>query len=482
MQIKLLESSRDNYFKKLFKGVFWHSFASIGTKFFPFILTIIMTRYLTLIEFGELSFMLAMYTSLMPITDIGLTQSLQKFVYEYDNKDYVVITSFFLRIFISIVIGIVCIVADFIFRAFHGFSYIVFVMLLFASFQIPISGLNAKLQFKKASLLSFGLGLGSILLTILFLYFGLRVTSIAWGQALSFFLIGIVAFKISLKAFGVPPLDSLINMGVKFSKFGFFVMLTTTINALIPQVGIFALTWLGHPVQAGMFRIATTVASPIIILGSIIILPLQPILAEINKDNKEKLVYFFQNLIDKLNMLLIPTLCIGLIISDNLIIVIAGTKFSGATLVFKWILFSNIFYIYFYIIQAVPLILNEVKLIAVASISTLFIIIFLNTLLTNYFQLIGAGISILISNLFSCLVMCYYLVSRLKFKINFKKSLYYFFSTIIVCLIILVMTHYIFSNSLRLVQLAISIIISIIVYPLLIINKKKIYLLGNKLT
>ena len=222
-------------FGQLLNGIFWNAFAVLGTKGLPFLQALVLTRFLSPDEFGSLSFVVAVYTTVSPIVDWGLAYSLQKQVAESDNKDSTILLAFVMRVILSMIVGGICWSMDVRGHVFRGYGFYVFLWVVFSSFQVPLFALNAQLLYWQGSILTFSLGLWTVLLTFAGIWMGLRIIAPLWAQALAFLLVGGIGMRLALRHFTLRP-DQWRREWFDILKFGFSVMIIGTLTAFTPQV------------------------------------------------------------------------------------------------------------------------------------------------------------------------------------------------------------------------------------------------------
>jgi O-antigen/teichoic acid export membrane protein len=262
--------------RQIFHGSLWYGLAIVVNRFLPGILTIVLAWWLEQRELGAVSFVLAYYSVLLVGADWSIAYSLQKLIPENSARaGQVGWTALFVRLAFSTALGGACWVLDAATGMFHGYGWLLGMMLIASALGTIVYIYNARCEFAKGSLFSMGVYLLWLPLALVLVKLGFRIIGPLIALCISFAGIGLPGFLLSPVLRGRAAF--LRPIAREILRFGGWATLATLFSGFADQVGILVVAYAIGDTQAGIFKVAATFGVLPALLGMIVVLPLMPV-------------------------------------------------------------------------------------------------------------------------------------------------------------------------------------------------------------
>lgn len=268
----------DRVIGRLLAGGTWNTLSVVVSRLLPNVFVLILAFLVPPAILGVYSYILASYTVLSLLADLGIAFSLQNFVQENpEETPRIATTALTLRFISSLLLAGLCVAADAAWNALRGSGLLVGILLFGSAFGTTFYVLNARLKFKRASLLGMGRTVLWFLLAVGLALAGTPVLGPILALAASFVPVGVLAVILEKDLFG-----GRISWPVagRLLKFGVLMTLASAFAVLTSQTGILALTYLASATQVGIYRIASTFGLAPMLISEGLILPLLPLIKE----------------------------------------------------------------------------------------------------------------------------------------------------------------------------------------------------------
>lgn len=384
-------------FAELRSGTFWNACSAGLARIVPALLTIVLAWMLTPRELGAISFVLAYYGMLVVFADWGIVYALQKFIpANREQLPSIAWTSLFVRLGTSITLGALCWALDSSVHIFRGYGLYIGILLVSSSFGIIIFIHFAELRFVHGGLIAtciqlLWLGLGTLLVAM-----GFGVSGPVWGLAIPYTIIGIIGFC----------LDSDLRRKIHFDKrtaiellgFGAWATLASGMLVFVNQIGILALAYLRGETEAAVFKVASTLSMPPIIVCTLLLQPLLPFAARSLRCEPEEAIALLRLLIRYLLMIGIPLLVGGLILARPLVETFFNTTYLDGVWSLRILLFANSLTMLFTTLSAIPFMGSGLKYLARTNVIVAVVALITNILLVRSWGTTGAALAQLLSS------------------------------------------------------------------------------------
>jgi O-antigen/teichoic acid export membrane protein len=260
-------------------GTLTFGLAVLVTRVSSMVLVLVMSRLITPTDLGLVSYILAVYTVANVVCDVGLSASLPRFVSRARRPDQLIAHALVLRIAVSMAAGLVIWTTDQTWQLFRGAGAQIGFLVACSAFTAAVSVLDASLRFIPSALTRAVVGIGWIIGAVVLVDLGLPV----WGPVLAYGLAMIVAglptFWISLRrhthGFQRAVFRDLVTVGTR-------VVTVLALTSITSQAGVVMLAYLRGDEAAAMYRVASIVAAPPLLLAAAIGDPLTNLVARLD--------------------------------------------------------------------------------------------------------------------------------------------------------------------------------------------------------
>ena len=259
----------------LLVGGTWNTISVVLSRFLPNLLVVILALFVEPAELGVYSYILASYTVLSLFADLGIAFSLQKFIQEnVAETPRMATTALTVRLLSSMVLGAACLAVDHLWGALKGQGLYVGLLLVSSAFGTTVYVLNARLKYKKASLLTMARTVIWFGLAIVLVSAGWHVTGPVWSLVAAFVLIGLLTILLERPLFA-PRLDwSFARQAVLF---GVPMTAASGFSVLASQAGVLGIAYLLTESEVGIYKLATILGTIPMLLGDGLVIPLLPL-------------------------------------------------------------------------------------------------------------------------------------------------------------------------------------------------------------
>ena len=401
-----------------------YSLASLLNSAIPFLLLPILTHYLNPEEYGIISMFGLLQSIVGVFSGLSIYGAVQREYFHLNGNEYKeYVGNCIVILFLSTVLVTILI------YLFSGFieeissikKDLFWIIILISFYQFVILSLTsiyrAKMEAIKFSIFQIGLTIINVGLSILFVVaLKLGYLGRIYAQLIAYILIGTLALIILIKNY------SIIKINYEYIKRA----LSFGIPLIPHALGGFFITMTGRLIishelgleQAGLYALGTQLGSIIGILADSFNKAYSPWLYEkLNKNDnrtKRKIVKFTY-----LYFILIIVASVILGLSSPFVInIIAGKQYHNAYNVVMWIALGNAFNGMYFMVTNYIFYAYKTHILAIITIITGIINIFLTFFMVKYMKLVGAALSFMIVNAIS-FILTWYLSSRL-YKMPWK--------------------------------------------------------------
>jgi stage V sporulation protein B len=406
---------------------------SVITAIFAYILRIYVARTYSVEDYGLLYAMLAFFSFILILVDVGLFQSMIKKIAEYRSKDDeqsvkdLLFTSFVIQSFFAGIISIVLLIfSNYINNNFfHNSNILFFYIFLFWILTYPLTYfvIAYLLGYEKTTwwALSELMKIVSILIVSVILYsFTQSIISVFIGYALMNLLLILMFFIVNINFF-IP-----FNFHFRFRlvypnllTYGIYVVIAGTASIILIQTDTLMITYLLGLTSVGIYQAAVPLATILITIIAPITAVLLSRVSNLWAQKKKKEIESLLLLVQKYLLIIVMPITLTLALFANLVISILFTnQYSSAThpliiLSFAFMI-SAISSILIYTLIAIG---NAKKVMYIVIFGAI-INLFGNYFLINIYNITGAAISTLITSVIMFIMLRYALGKKL--IINFK--------------------------------------------------------------
>lgn len=454
---------------KLVSGGIWNFTAVLSTKILPNLLVIILALLISPAELGVYSFIISTYTVLSLIADFGIVYSLQKFMQESPTRaTSLSTTSFAVRVVSSFTLAAVSILLDIRWRVFQGQSLLISLLLVTSSFGIFVYALNARMEYRKTSLLMILRNIISFSFSLLLVAMGVRIAGPIYSLSGAYVIVGVLTIILARSYFSLK-LDWTAARKMIYS--GIFMTIATTLNIFVAQFGILALTFLSSRENVGIYKIATTFGMLPMLLGDGIILPLLPLIKKAiheGNDHAAKIIVLLTRYLIVGGLAIVTS---GLIAAKPLISLLYGARYQDAVWPLRILLLAGFLGMIYTVIISILLMSDSLKRASVVCIIVALLCVGCNLAMVPKYTMMGAALSVCIA--FTLGLILAGMKSRALFHFHFewKKYSIYAISSAEITAILWMATRFLKT---RLFQLAEGILVAPVLYLMVLYAQKGI--------
>lgn len=442
-----------SYIKKLIEGSSFIFIIGILAAFIAFLTRIVLTRNLSLEEYGLFCAVFVFVSFFSFLRNLGLGASLIKYIPEFRVKERfdliksVIIITSSLRIFISLVFAIAFfLLSDFL--AIHYFhnplaSQLLKILSVFflLSALIDITR-NLFEAFQKPfwfPFVDFSKNLFVLGFILLFFYFGLGVLSPVLAYLAMVFMLPLIFLPVILRSFKFSKYKLVLSKELvkKFFIFGMPFVFVSISAIVIAQVDTLLLTYFRSLEEVGIYNVVLPFSLLLLQFSSAISVILFPMCSEFwAKGQKERLINAVNFIYRYSFMVVIP---LGLLIfyfTPSLLRIFFGEDYLPGSSAMRILLVGVMLYSIANINQYVIAGIGKPKIVAkIVGLSALFNLLG-NLVLIPIYGIIGAAIMTSLSYILSLVLSLIYLKRLIGLKISIKLWAKILFSGLLMLLII----------------------------------------------
>lgn len=309
-------------------GGTWNTVSVVLSRFLPNLLVIILALFMGPKELGVYSYIIATYTVLSLIADLGIAFSLQKFIQENPAETArMATTALVVRLLSSAALSALCLLTDHLWGALKGRGFYVGLLLLSSAFGTTTFVLNARLKYRKASLLTMARTVFWFGLAVVLVAAGWHITGPVWSLALAF-----VAFG-ALTIFLEQPLFAW-SLDWHFARqaitFGVPMTAASAFSILASQAGVLAIAYLMTESEVGIYKLASIVGMIPMLLGDGLVIPLLPLVKKKMVERSAETAELVRLLVRFLAGAGLFAFGAGVILAGPLIRLVFGATYLGA--------------------------------------------------------------------------------------------------------------------------------------------------------
>jgi O-antigen/teichoic acid export membrane protein len=414
---------------KTFRNIFITMVIGILTAVCGYALRIYLARTYTVAEYGLVYSLIAFFTFVLVLIDLGLSQAVTKKVAELRKKnDINSIKSLFFSVFFFQVLFTTTLSLIFYFYSgffssffFHTDQNLLFKIMILWFWTMPVYFFFVTyfLSYQKTTLWAVSEFFRMLVILILTLIlslkgFGIMSVLIAYGLINIFFFV--IFFPIVRKYINFMFSWKLLSESLKY---GFFVSIGLFGWVIIAQTDTLIITFFRGLEQAGLYQAALPIASILSVFISPIVTVLFSNLSHLwAKKAFKKISSIITQVYTYLLVILLP-LTLTLVVFSNLIInIIFGTKYLGSgillTILSVAFMISGICLITHNVLSSIGLARSASRIILIGGL----ISVIMSVLFVHLWGIIGVSFSVLISYLFIVVLLVKQLYSKVKFKID----------------------------------------------------------------
>ncbi|MDH4196077.1 MAG: oligosaccharide flippase family protein [Candidatus Aminicenantes bacterium] len=256
-------------------GGTWNTVSVVLSRFLPNLLVIILALFMGPRELGVYSYILATYTVLSLFADLGIAFSLQKFIPENPAETArMATTALVVRLLSSAALGALCLLTDHLWKALKGQGFYISLLLVSSAFGTTVFVLNARLKYRKASLLTMARTVFWFGLAVVLVAAGWHITGPIWSLSLAFVVFGLLTIFLEKSLFAWS-LDW--HFARQAISFGVPMTTASAFSILASQAGVLAIAYLMTEGEVGIYKLATIVGMTPMLLGDGLVIPLLPL-------------------------------------------------------------------------------------------------------------------------------------------------------------------------------------------------------------
>jgi O-antigen/teichoic acid export membrane protein len=325
----------------VFCGSLWFGLAILLNRVLPGILIVVLAWWLEPRQLGVISFVLAYYSILLPVADWSISYALQKLIPQNRSQAKEIYwTAMFLRLAISIFLGLVCWGLDATTGIFHGYGLYLAFLLASSVFGTVVYAHNALGNFAKGSLYSMAMYVLWIGIALTLVKAGMPIAGPLVGLVLSFMVLGIYASLLDPSIRG--NVVFLPKVAVEVIRFGLWATLAVVLGGFAGQIGILIVDYVKGDAAAAVFKMAATFGVAPALLGMIVVLPLMPVAREGILNGHDIGASLVLPVTRYLLMLGLPITAAGLVLAPEVISTFTRHNYAGAIWPLRILLGANL--------------------------------------------------------------------------------------------------------------------------------------------
>lgn len=442
------------------------SLGSVSAALFSLITTPIVTRLVIPEEYGQYSLFLLLSNIFIMVALFGLDQAITRFYFEVNvTKLYFQVYKIFILSFIFSTITMLIVIYLFDFNYFKNMYILLsFVIFMISSVNFRIQNLKLRMEQKALlySLMIFISKLIEFIFTLTFIYFFSNdARTLITGIVISMLLSNVFNYIMNKRYIlfksdneKILPIKDLLNYSYPLMISGVFTMVFQVSDKIV-------LNYFGSQHEFGIYTASFKLAALLTIIQQAFSLFWTPYIMK-KYSSGENVQILLENVLVVMKMLLFGMFIILVFIKDYLILFL-GSEYRDGSIFLPFFYFLPIMYVLSEITIVGVYFNSKTKKIIFVTVTTLIVSLFSATLLTYFYNALGASISLAIT-------YTYFFVSRTKigldeyrFKLNKLSIIFLIVSMFIISIISL------FYN-----ELIVTIVSIILFFIYIIINFKEL--------
>ena len=397
-----------------------------------YLVRMVLSRQLILEEFGLFYAVLTFVTFFSVFRDLGLSQSLTKFIPEFlVKKEYEKVKSSIKFVFIANIIISILLAALFIlFSSFLADNYfksalakpvLIILSLYFVLYSIYTVFISIFVGFQKSRLYSLDLFLRNLFVLIgIFVFAGKGVNSPAFAYLFSL-IFGAIIFTVFLfRLFDFSEYKQKISKklaGTLF-RFGFPLMFATVGFIIISQVDTLILTYFRPISEVGIYNVVLPTATLLNMVGSSLALAMIPLISEFWVSKKYlEVKSLIKSVYQRAFIIIVPIGFIIFVFSDFVLKVLFGESFVSGSLALKILSIGAIFFSFAIVNNSILVAVGNPKKVTITILVAAVINLVLNLLLIPTYGLAGAAVATMVSYIFVLLLSTYFVSKSVKIDV-----------------------------------------------------------------
>ncbi len=309
-------------------GGTWNTISVVLSRLLPNLLVLFLALMIRPSELGVYSYILASYTVLSLFADLGIAFSLQKFIQEnLAETARMATTALILRFLSSAGLGAFCLAADAFWGALKGQGHYISLLLVSSAFGITVYVLNARLKYKKASLLTMARTILWFGLAIVLVSAGWHVTGPIWSFAFASVVCGLLTILLEKPLFA-RSFDG--RFARRAILFGLPMTVASGFSILASQAGVLAVAYVMTESDVGIYKLATILGMIPMLLGDGLVIPLLPMFKKTMVERSSETTALIRLIIRFLTGVGLFALGAGLVLARPLISLVFGASYLSA--------------------------------------------------------------------------------------------------------------------------------------------------------
>jgi O-antigen/teichoic acid export membrane protein len=343
----------------LLVGGTWNTVSVVLSRFLPNVLVVILALFVEPSELGVYSYILASYTVLSLFADLGIAFSLQKFIQEnLGETPRMATTALVLRLLSSAALSAACLAADYFWQALKGQGLYISLLLVSSAFGTTIFVLNARLKYKKASLLTMARTVLWFGLALVLVSAGWHITGPVWSFFLAFIVIGLLTVLLERPLFAAS-LDW--SFARKAILFGVPMTAASGFSVLASQAGVLGIAYLLTESEVGVYKLATILGMIPLLLGDGLVIPLLPLVKKKLVERSTETAGLILWLVRFLTGVGLFALGAGLVLVEPLIRLVFGAEYLGSVGPSRILLGASVLGLLFTVLLAILYMSDDLK-------------------------------------------------------------------------------------------------------------------------
>ncbi len=411
------------YLNKVIKNSGWLYLDKFSRLLVSLFIGIFIVRYLGPTDFGDFSFVLAIIGTITPLAAFGISTILSRDLLKYPKKRDVILST---ALCVRLLVAVGCVVALLLLLFFSGVSTTIFVLAFILSFSFLFDSFNTLNSLFDSDLNSkYIIIVSQIVLVISSV---LKVVFLVIQSPLEFFIIvsliesilsAVFLWFFFKKKYPTIRISPIINWTVAkdLVKSGFPFMIAGIGAVLYMHADQVIVGYMLLPVSVGFYAIAVKLSEFFYFVPAVFSTSLFPKLVILYKNKPVEYKARLQEFFDLLTLVVLPSVIIVCLFSNEIITFIYGAEYGLAAPVLSIYIISSIF-VFFGMAAQNHLVIEDLgKITLYRAVFGAIINVLLSIIFVYYFGLVGAAYATLI---------CFAFVFWASFFL-FKKTRFLFF-------------------------------------------------------
>lgn len=392
------------------KNTFWLFVGETVSRLFKFILILYATRILGVAGWGTLSYVFSVVGLFLILSDLGLNVLVTREVAKQSEQKFQYLsTAFFIRLTLLIVsVCLVLITVPYISNIPESKNVLFVVAILFAFDSIRellVALLRALEQMEKEAFIKIinGLSTGILGLTILFLT--PSVENLAYAY-LTGSIIGLVVTIYTLRKYLKNILENFTrNLIQPILQTTWPLFIFGVIGVIMTNTDIVMLGWWKTPTDIGLYSAAQRLIQFLLIIPNLIAIAMFPIFSKLFSTDTTQLRTALEKTLTLIFLLSLPTVTGGILLGQEIILVVFGASYVNSTLVFQIFLGMILTMFPMLIINNYIFVQNQQQKFIWLMTGGVLLNIALNFILIQKFGIYGAALATVLSNFILAIFM-----------------------------------------------------------------------------